>query len=98
MIPHHHCIQCSYDWPIIVEHPKKCPNCQNRHWNAIAEIEKMPDRDLAAMVEYGQAHNHPCVLSPAWEKDNVGDLREDILTSISDGWEWGSLIKAFLQE
>jgi len=96
MIPHHHCIQCGYDWPIIVEHPKKCPNCQSRKWNAMAEIEKMTDRDLAALIEYGQSHNFPCVLSPAWDKDNVSDLREDIYTSISGGWDWGSLIKNFL--
>jgi hypothetical protein len=62
----------------------------------MAEIRKMTDRDLAALIEYGQSHNFSCVLSPAWDKDNVGDLREDIQTSIFDGWDWGSLIKDFL--
>ena len=64
----------------------------------MAEIGKMPDRDLAAMIEYGQSHNFPCVLSPAWDKDSTGDHREEILTAISDAWDWGSLIRDFLKE
>lgn len=98
MIPKHYCFNCGYEWPMLVEHPRKCPNCQSRKWDAKAAIEHMTDRDLAAMVEYGQAHNFSCVLSPAWDKDGVGDLREDILTSISDGWEWSGLIRDFLKE
>lgn len=95
-IPRHHCFVCGYDWPMIVDDPKKCPNCQSKHWRAIDVIGAMSDRVLAEMVEYGQAHNFACFLSPAWNKDNVGDLRDDILTAISDGWEWGGLIRDFL--
>jgi len=61
----------------------------------IDKVDAMSDRDLAEMVEYGQARNYPCVLSPAWDKDNVGDLRDDILTSISDGWDWSCLVRDF---
>jgi hypothetical protein len=81
---------------MIVADPKKCPQCQSKHWRAKDVIEATSDRVLAEMVEYGQSHNFPCVLSPAWDKDNVGDIREDILTSISDGWKWGNLIRDFL--
>ena len=59
----------------------------------IDKVNAMSDRDLEKMVEYGQAHNYACVLSPAWDKDNVGNLREDILTSISDGWDWSKLVE-----
>lgn len=90
ILPDHYCFKCSYKWSSAVEHPKKCPNCQSRRWDAKAES------DLLKLVEYGYAHNFPCVLSPAWDKDNVGDLRDDILTSISDGWEWDSLTRDFL--
>lgn len=98
MIPRHHCIQCGYDWPMIVADPKKCPNCQSKHWRATDVIGAMSDKILAEMVEYGQSHNFVCVLSPAWDKNNVGDLREDILTSISDGCDWENLIRDFLSD
>jgi len=97
MIPHHTCIWCDKEWPIIVERPIKCPGCQRKNWKAEDIITDLTESDIVKMVEYGQSHNFPCVLSPAWDKDNVGDLREDILTSISDGREWGSLIRDFLQ-
>jgi len=96
ILPDHHCFKCGNDWSSAVEHPKKCPQCQSRRWDADAAIEDMAESDLSKLVEYGQAHNFPCVLSPAWDKDNVGDLREDILTSISDGWEWDNLTRDFL--
>jgi hypothetical protein len=81
---------------MIVEHPKKCPNCQSKDWYITSIIGAMSDNILSEMVDFGIAGNYACVLSPAWDKDNVNDLREDILTSISDGWEWGSLIRDFL--
>lgn len=95
IISKHHCFRCGYDWPMLVEHPKKCPNCQSRKWDAKAAIEAMTDRDLSAMVEYGISHNFPCVTPPAWDNEKVEDLREEILTSIADGWEWSDLIKRF---
>lgn len=82
---------------MIVEHPKKCPNCQSRDWSIASIIETMSNNILIELVDFGIAGNYACVLSPAWDKGNVGDLREDILTSISDGWDWESLIRDFLR-
>ena len=96
IIPKHHCFKCNYKWPMLIEHPKKCPNCQCRKWGAIHAIGAMSDRDLAAMVEYGVSHNVPCVTSPAWDKERIEDLREEILTSISDGWDWTPLVRDWL--
>ena len=95
MIPHHTCIWCDYVWPIIVERPIKCPNCQKKNWRGEDIIEDMAESDLTAMVEYGYSGNYSVVSSPAWDKENVGNIREDILTSISDGWDWGGLIRDF---
>jgi hypothetical protein len=55
----------------------------------------MAESDLKAMIKCGYAGNYSVTAYPAWDNDNVGDIREDILTSISDGWDWGSLIRGF---
>ena len=95
-IPKHFCIQCRHEWPMIVEHPRKCPNCQNRKWSARDFVEAAPEKDLEAMVEYGRRRNFSCVSPPAWDNDRVGDIKDDIITSLTEGWGWGRLISEWL--
>jgi hypothetical protein len=82
---------------MIVEHPRKCPNCQSRKWSARDFIETAADRDLEAVAEYGRSRNFACVSPPAWDNDAVEDLRSEMFTSIIDGWEWARLIAEWLE-
>ena len=46
------CLRCGNEWVPIIDHPKRCPNCNSPYWNK-PRIPRTVDELIIFMREHG---------------------------------------------